>query len=75
MSKAIHSTNVAIAKMCDRKLTVIKTMTKNGPVYSFNETLELISREVAERLISKNIILPREESGQSFVLSAAWRAP
>lgn len=48
---------------------VVKTLTRKGPVYHYDRTLTPIRREVAERLIRKGRLVPREDSGQGWELS------
>lgn len=54
-------------------LFIVKTMTRKGPVYHYDRTLEPIKREVAERLIGKGYLVAREASEQSWELSEEWK--
>lgn len=54
-------------------LFIQKTMTRKGPVYHYDRTLEPIPREVCERLIEKGRLMPREASGQGWELAEEWR--
>ncbi len=46
---------------------------KRGPIYSLSDTLVRLPPRIVERQIEKGILVPRDPSGRSFELSAAWR--
>lgn len=54
-------------------LFILKTMTRKGPVYHYDRTLEPISRDACERLIEKGRLVPREASGQGWELAEEWK--
>lgn len=54
-------------------LFVVKTIARKGRVYHYDRTLAPIPREVAERLIKKGRLVPREASGQGWELSKEWK--
>lgn len=49
---------------------VVKTHTRTGTTYTLWPVV--LPREVVEHQIAKGILVPREESGQSYTLSPAW---
>lgn len=74
MSPGLVGSN-AVIRECAAGRLVLKTLTRKGPVYHYDHNLQTIPRDVAERLIERSILLPREESGQSFELSSEWVRP
>lgn len=71
---ALVGSNAVLDRLRARPgLFITKTMTRKGPVYHYDRTLEPIPREVCERLIEKGRLVPREASGQGWELAEGWR--
>lgn len=71
---ALVGSNAVLDRLRARPgLFITKTMTRKGPVYHYDRTLEPIPREVCERLIEKGRLVPREASEQGWELAEGWR--
>ena len=79
MKKKPLTTNGVINRMIDHPCAVIKTFTRLGTVYAFDDNLRIIPAPVAERLIGKGVLVSAGDDlvsdgrgGQSFRLSQSW---
>lgn len=55
--KKCLTTNSVISRLIDQPCAVIKTFTRVGTIYAFDDNLRIVPTHVAERLIEKNILV------------------
>lgn len=64
--------NSIIDHMLNRHAIVVKTLTKRGPVYTLSDSLQVIPRSAAEKMIRCAILVDQGDSEQTFRLSDKW---